>query len=207
MEAPIPDDIAIGGTRSDFLRAAKRLFAERGFYGASIASIAAELGLTKQALIHHFGTKERLYGEVLAQMAGGLSGVVDKARSADPDPGRQLEGLFLKLHDNLFDHPDDRQLLMRELLDNRTRAERAHSWHLKGFLDAIVGMVRAAPGAGALSETEALARVYLVLGASNYFAISEPTLRQMYGQAAFGPLKDQFREEIRRLVRTSFGGA
>jgi AcrR family transcriptional regulator len=203
MEGRIPNDLAIGDTRSDFLRAAKRQFAERGFYGTSLAAIAAELGLTKQALIHHFGTKERLYGEVLAQMANRLGTTVARARSADPDPIRQLEKLLLKLYRNLFDHPDDTQLLMREILDNRPRAERSHSWYLRDFLDSIVAMVRKAPGA--LTETEALARVYLWLGAINYFAVSEPTLRQMYGDPAFNALKDQFPQEVRRLVRTSFG--
>src|SRR4029453_11517983 len=104
-------------------RTAKRLFAERGFYGTNIASIASELGLTKQALIHHFGTKERLYGEVLAHMADRLTDVVDDARSTDPNPLRQLEELLSDLYRRSFDHPADTQLLMRELLDNKNRAE------------------------------------------------------------------------------------
>jgi AcrR family transcriptional regulator len=189
------------------LRAARRLFAERGFYGASIASIAAELGLTKQALIHHFGTKERLYGEVLAQMARRLSGAVERARSSETAPERQLEALFLRLYANAVDHPEDTQLIMRELLDNRPRAEQAQSWHLKDFLGSMAAMVRKASTARALSETEALARVYLALGAFNFFVISEPTLTQMYGAAGFSALKDEFPVEIRRLVRTFFGAA
>jgi AcrR family transcriptional regulator len=67
MKTSIARDGAVRDTRDAFLDAAKRHFAQRGFYGASIAAIAEELGLTKQALIHHFGTKERLYGEVLAR--------------------------------------------------------------------------------------------------------------------------------------------
>ena len=51
-------------TRERLLDQAEPLFAERGFYGVSIAAIASELGLTKQALLHHFGSKEKLYGEV-----------------------------------------------------------------------------------------------------------------------------------------------
>ena len=38
-------------TRDQFLQAAIKQFADRGFYGTSIASIAADLGLTKQALL------------------------------------------------------------------------------------------------------------------------------------------------------------
>ena len=56
-------------TRDQFIEAARRPFAERGFYGTSIAAIAEELGLTKQALLHHFGTKEKLYGDVLEEIS------------------------------------------------------------------------------------------------------------------------------------------
>lgn len=195
---------AASDSRSEFLTAAKRLFAQRGFYGTSIASIATELGFTKQALLHHFGTKEKLYGEVLAQISDRLARDVREARSADPEPRRQLESLLLKLYRNSVDHPDDTQLLMRELLDNKGRAEQAGNWYLKTFLDSLTSMARDVPEREALSEPEALARVYQALGAINYFAISEPTLKQMYGKRAYGRLQSQFPRELKRLVETFF---
>lgn len=194
----IPRDVAPSGTRAEFVAAARRLFAERGFYGASIAAIASELGLTKQALIHHFGTKEKLYGEVLADMAEGLAGVVERARASHADPSRQLEALLLAVYQGLFDRLENTQLMMRELLDNRARAEKARSWYMRDFLDALVAMVRKS---ARLSETEALARIYLILGAMNYFAISQPTLRQMYGKTGSAALKEQAPDEIRRLIQ------
>ncbi len=195
MESRAP--IEVTDTRRQLLKAAKRLFAERGFYGASIAQIAEELGITKQALLHHFGYMERLYDEVMIQMAEDLARVVAKAQALDPDPKRQLEALLVKLYGNLFEHPQDTQLLMRELLDNRSRAEHAHSWRMKGFLDALTAMV--AKASPRLARAEALARVYLVLGAINYVAVSEPTLKQMYPE--LGGLKAQFPAEVRRLVQ------
>ena len=53
----------------DFIAAATGLFAAKGYYGASIAMIAAELDLTKQALLHHFGSKDALYERVLTGVA------------------------------------------------------------------------------------------------------------------------------------------
>ena len=50
-------------TRERFLDAAAEAFAERGFYGTSIAAIAESLPYTKQALLHHFGSKEKLYAK------------------------------------------------------------------------------------------------------------------------------------------------
>ena len=52
-------------TKTALIEVAHKLFADRGYDGVSIADIAGELGITKQALLHHFGNKEKLYGKVL----------------------------------------------------------------------------------------------------------------------------------------------
>ena len=52
-------------TRQRLLDMAEQLFAERGFYGVSIAAIASEVGFTKQGLLHYFNSKEKLYGSIL----------------------------------------------------------------------------------------------------------------------------------------------
>jgi AcrR family transcriptional regulator len=198
-EPNISKEADVVDTRSELLRVAKRLFAERGFYGVSIAQVADELGLTKQALLHHFGSKERLYGEVLARIASGLSRTVSTALSKERDPERILESLFTALHEGMRQNPENTQLLMRELLDNRTRAETARSWYLKDFLDALVAIVRGSPAGRKLTVLQASARVYLALGAVNYLVVSEPTLCQMYSDE--GGLEKYFSLEIKRLAR------
>ena len=55
-------------TRRMFLDTARRLFAGKGFYGASLANIADELGLTKQALLHHFGSAKAVAQAGLADL-------------------------------------------------------------------------------------------------------------------------------------------
>lgn len=46
------------------LEAAKRLFVEQGFEGASMDAIAAEAGVSKLTVYSHFGDKETLFAEV-----------------------------------------------------------------------------------------------------------------------------------------------
>jgi TetR/AcrR family transcriptional regulator, transcriptional repressor of aconitase len=48
-------------TRADLIAAAGRVFAGRGFEGASVGDIAAEAGYTKGALYAHFGSKGDLF--------------------------------------------------------------------------------------------------------------------------------------------------
>ena len=184
---------------------ARRQFAERGFYGTSIAAIADEVGLTKQALIHHFGTKERLYGEVLAKLAEGLETAARAVTSAEIDPLAQLEALFLRVLVNVHEHAEDTQLLMREVLDNRPRAGESHHWYLTDFLNGIVAIARRTPGGARLTPAEALMRVYALFGALNYFAISKPSLEQMFGDYTYDRLHEALPAEVRRQVRAAFG--
>ena len=86
-------------TREKFLEVARRQFAGKGYDGASIASIAHELGLSKQALLHHFGSKEKLYGEVLAAIATRLTAHALRAREAGADPVDQLEAVIVSRGD------------------------------------------------------------------------------------------------------------
>src|SRR6266545_2546444 len=53
--------------RAGLLAAARDLFLARGFAGTGIEEICARAGVTKGALFHHFGGKETLAAEVLAE--------------------------------------------------------------------------------------------------------------------------------------------
>jgi AcrR family transcriptional regulator len=52
-------------TRERLLAAAGELFAERGFRGATVRTIAAHAGANLAAVNYHFGSKPKLYAEVL----------------------------------------------------------------------------------------------------------------------------------------------
>lgn len=54
-----------GGTRERILDAAERLFAERGFDGASTRDIVARSGDTIGSVNYHFGSKDELLKEVI----------------------------------------------------------------------------------------------------------------------------------------------
>ncbi len=189
-----------GQTREQFLDAAESLFAEKGFYGVSIANIADELGLTKQALLHHFSSKEKLYGEVLKRISDRFDQLIGEVRTSTADPSQQFKRFIISLCTN---PPGDRvgtRLVMRELLDNKRRADSAGTWYLKPFLEALIDMVRAVPGWQQATSAEAFAVAYQLLGAINYFGISEPTLRGIFGAREFEQISKTFPGQFEALV-------
>lgn len=66
-------------SRETIIEAAIPLFAQQGFRGASLASIASAAGLTQAGLLHHFRSKEEL-----------LLGVLDQRDHAD---GKRLSSM------------------------------------------------------------------------------------------------------------------
>ena len=52
-------------TRDKILAVAETLFAERGFDGVSVRDITGEAGVNLSSLTYHFGTKERLFAEMI----------------------------------------------------------------------------------------------------------------------------------------------
>jgi TetR/AcrR family transcriptional regulator len=68
---------------SAILREAVRLFAERGFEGTPIATVAERAGLSKQNLMYYFPTKQALYKRVLDDVLDDW--LARMASLADPD--------------------------------------------------------------------------------------------------------------------------
>lgn len=68
-----------GHDRETVLRRAIELFNRQGYDATSISDLASELGVTKSAVYHHFGSKEALLAAALDEALGELSAAVDEA--------------------------------------------------------------------------------------------------------------------------------
>ena len=191
-------------TRDRFLESALRLFAERGFYGVSLANIADDVGLTKQALLHHFPSKEKIYGEVLKKISDDFDRKLRIIRSNVETPSGRLKSLLMELIPRTPQDFMHTRLLMRELLDNQQRADRVENWYLRPLLRALREMAKALPGWRRSSNAQAMALVYQLLGAVNYFAVSEPTLRGVLGDREYNAIARVFAAQFEAMMAAVF---
>lgn len=90
---------------------------------------------------------------------------------------------------------------MRELQDSERRADEVRSWYLRPFLDSLIQNTRTIRGKEKLSRTDALTRVYPMLGAMSYFIVSDVVLQQMYGKKNYSRMQRHYPGEIRKQVR------
>jgi TetR/AcrR family transcriptional regulator, cholesterol catabolism regulator len=83
-------------TRQRLSSAAARLFAERGYHGASVRDLAAEVGIDKSSVYAHVPGKEALLAEIALSGAAAFHGALD-ALPVDASPTERIR-LALRGH-------------------------------------------------------------------------------------------------------------
>jgi AcrR family transcriptional regulator len=182
----------VSSPKTKFIDTARRLFAERGFYGVSLADVAKELGLTKQSVLYHFSTKEKLYGAVIADIAARLDGLVDSVLTEEGDGEARFRRFVEMLYGHMRDDPLDARLILRELLDNLDRAQTSRTWYLRRFLETSSELMKRRPAWRDRPAAEHDAAVYQLIGAVNYFAVSGATLEAIWGADRLGGVETAF---------------
>jgi AcrR family transcriptional regulator len=122
-------------SRAAIMAAAERLFAERGFDGTSLSDIGAEAGLSRGSPGYFFGSKEQLYGDVLAAVFAARQEATRRAFEpviAWCEGEQGVQGLRAALGraasgylSFLAEHPSFVALIMREELDDGGRLAQA----------------------------------------------------------------------------------
>ncbi|KJC43982.1 transcriptional regulator [Bradyrhizobium sp. LTSPM299] len=73
-------------TKAAIVKAARRIFGERGFAATTIDDIAAGARVAKGAVYHHFATKEAVFEAVFEQVSLDLVADLDRISRAENDP-------------------------------------------------------------------------------------------------------------------------
>jgi TetR/AcrR family transcriptional regulator len=179
------------------LAAAEHLFADRGFEGTTLRDVSAAVGITSAALIHHFGTKERLYGMVLERVGNSLDSYVVEV--SEPVSINAVARMFERFLDWSFDHQHLAQLLLRELMENRSRLSRARRMHMLSLITSYVEQIQQGQKSGIFRQFDAELFVYYTLGAITHFSAAAPTIDRML-RVDFGDAISRFRLTLRDNV-------
>jgi AcrR family transcriptional regulator len=107
-----------GESRRDILRAAARLFQERGYDATSMQDIAGALNFSKAALYHHFESKEAILFQIMNYGMDIFEEKVLHAAASIADPEQRLRAC-IRLHIELVLGGRDREITVI-LHENRT---------------------------------------------------------------------------------------
>jgi AcrR family transcriptional regulator len=105
-------------TREALLKAATSAFAEHGYRGASVRDICARAGASANGVTYHFGSKKKLYQEILSGFLSRQLDVTERVLSQPPSSADEftvrLEVFFSQLLDSYLENRETIRILMRE---------------------------------------------------------------------------------------------
>lgn len=180
-------------TAERIVEAALASFASRGYEATSLDALAAGLGLTKQAILYHFASKELLLEAVIDRSAVTLSATLEDALlAAAPDGWSRIESIVRSVFRLAARQPE-----LLGLLREVTRLGPPAATRLMGALDPLIaratGFLDAEMASGSMRRQEPrlllLSAYSAVIGVATEVEVLrslgyEPTLRSLVRRRA-----------------------
>lgn len=189
-------------TQLQLLFAARGLFAERGYHGASLSAVAGCVGLSKQALLHHFGSKDSLYQAVLTQLNADIQDLIFAAMDERDEAETQLLTFFGRLAELGQIQPDLLRLLLREMIDG-TGVQKEQGGAVLTFLETLVALIQATTRWQHRGAGEALGLAVHLLGAVCLFPSAQTMTMHRFSGAVIESAHHSEVANVLRLVRKS----
>lgn len=154
--------------RAQILDAATRLFAAKGYDGASLARIADEVGVRKASLLYHFPSKEALHAAVLDRVITRWNEALPRILEAVAGEDR-FDALLHEVIGFFAEDPNRARLILREALDRPEPMREQLRDQVGPWIEVIAGYIRRGQQSGELRleadpEAYLLQIIHLIVG-------------------------------------------
>lgn len=176
--------------RTEIVDQAARLYAKRGFLGASMIDIAEACGLSKSALYHYYASKEDILYDVMHAHVHALDVAAQEAIEAGGDAEARLRSLarrFMQLYVGAAAH---QKVLLNEL-DQLAPARSAEIVRVqRGLIDIVRALLEEIAPKLLQSRGESMAAAMLFFGMINWthtwFSADGPVSADAFADMAVG---------------------
>lgn len=131
--------------RAEIVEHAARLFAERGFLGASIADLAEACGTSKSLLYHYYPSKEDILFDAMHGHVRALLDVSETVKTEDGDAAAKLSSLTQRFMSLYLDAAARQRVLvneLRHLSDAQHKTIVGMQRRLVDFVESLLAQIR-----------------------------------------------------------------
>jgi len=156
-------------TRDALLDHAVNLFAEKGFKGTTVRSIAAAAGANLGAVTYHFGSKRALYDAVIEH----VTAPIRERLARDVTPDDPLDGIeaYLRATFAFFhERPQVPRLILQQLVMGGALPPAAQRT-IQMNIERIAGLIEAGQRTGSIRPGPARLMAFSVVGQPVFLAI------------------------------------
>ena len=188
--------------KEEILEVATRLFAERGYEGASMNDVAELVGMRKASLFYHFATKDALYEAVVDRLIASLHQPLQAIYASAGTFPERLDALTRTLVEALGSRPYAARLLLRETMDWGPVMRSTLADRILMVLEAGAAWVKAGQAEGVFGEGDPRHVVITAIGMHVLpFAIGQ-LIERYTGKTPFDPeFVARRRDELLRQAR------
>lgn len=138
-------------TATDLLEAARDLFANRGYDGASIRAITDRAGANLGSVTYHFGTKEALYNRVIETFLAPLRARVVEAAGTEGPPLDRIEAILRAAFRHYAEDPAMPRLILQQIASGRPPPPPARAW-IRQALGILGDLIQAGQAEGTIRK-------------------------------------------------------
>jgi AcrR family transcriptional regulator len=170
-------------TRAAILESAARVFAARGYEGATLREIAARCGVGQPLLVYHFESKEGLWRASVERLFSRLIEAVREGSSwAEAAESREVVRAVLRSFiEVVAAEPAWLQILLREAAEPGPRLDWLVEHHSRQTYEAGVGFLDSAKRLGLLPDLPTDHLLYVLVGALTFVVAIAPEVRRVTG--------------------------
>ena len=166
-------------TRERILDSAEQIFAQKGFDGARIDDFAIAVGIRKPSVLHHFESKDQIYGEIEARIYDDLlMALVGKTEMPENAEQRLLLTIDAAL-DFAAARPTAGRILLRTIANCFSRSKHADNV-VASLMELWRRRVHAAQESGSLPPVSADLLLVMLGGTILTFVASHAMLQTNY---------------------------
>ncbi|MBK5264661.1 MAG: TetR family transcriptional regulator C-terminal domain-containing protein [Alphaproteobacteria bacterium] len=174
------------------LDAAQHVFADYGYYGATMDKVARKIDMSQPNLHHYFKSKSDLYNAMVARMLGIW---LSPLRELNPegDPKTELSRYIRQKIDLSRRYPEASRVFAGEILQGAPVLSQYLKTNLKTIVDKSATVIQHWIDNGRLAKVDPYNLIFMIWASTQYYTNYQPQITAIMG--------------IKRLTKADYGAA